>query len=1638
MVGAGQFFIYGLDPKKAITQYKLDTWPVEEGLPLHVVYAIQQTGNGFLWLGTRDGLVRFDGTRFKVYNQKNTPWLKSNMVPALYCDNWDNLWIGTSESGLCRLKDGVFTHYSPEEYPALKWINKLAGDRQGNVWIGAVNNGLSRLRDGHFTTYTAKDGLLSDTVTCILPGGDGGLLIGSPIGVTLMIPGGDNDYRIKPLYSFKWLHAACEKKNGETWFAANDGLYRRDALQVTRFPYPIHLPNLKIVHVCEDRDLNFWLGSENNGLIRLKQDRYEVFSKAHGLNSPDVYSIFEDREGSLWLGTIEDGLYRLRDVLFTMYTRREGLQNDVVNCIYQDGNGDILIGTDRGINRLKDDKFTLLFGGAANGADFTVYDMLEDRTGTLWMAGPSGLNHFKNGKLTQFTTKDGLSYNEVTALLEDRRGRLWAGTNNGLNQFSRGTFIRFNTTEGLVNPSVTCMYEDGKENVWIGTTKGLSKFHNGRFTNYTTQSGLPHNHIECIYEDSKGLVYIGTRGGICRLEKGTFFNYTSQHGLVTSRVNCILEDDRDNLWLAGPGGISRIEKKQLRDLAAGKITILTPRLYDEQDGLKTRWCGNAGYKSRDGKLWFGTDKGAVMLDPVKIKENTIPPPVVIDQLALDGQEIKIKGRQVIIPPGTQRIEIRYTATTFIKPREVKFKIKLKGFDNVWLDMNNVRLTNYTDLPPGEYTFQVIAANSDGVWNRKGASLDIYKKPFWYQTRWAYISFVFLLLVLILLFVKWRSWKLVREKKRLEQTVKDRTREIEEKNLQLEEQSEQLKELDEAKSRFFANISHEFRTPLTLIMGPLEQILSRNSEKEIKGKANLMLRNSRRLLNLINQLLELARLDSGKMKLEASGQNIVPFLRRNVMCFESLAEQNKVELIFMSKEDDIPLYFDPEKLEKIITNLLSNAFKYTPTQGTIAVTVQKDPGTGGFPSGCVEISVRDTGTGIPENQLQQIFDRFHRVEGSHEHKQKGSGIGLALTRELVELHHGQIEVQSSCREDHSRGTEFILRLPLGKEHLQPEEITAAVDPGKNSQLQELNEPGKPLPAHLYPDTPEEEQENEEALESLPVVSVSEPRKEKEEKPFILVVDDNADVRIYIKSALEPCFNVVEAADGNEGILRAKEIIPDLIVSDVMMPEADGYELCRTLKNDILTSHIPIILLTAKVSEQSELEGLATGADDYITKPFSTTLLKVRARNLIDLRRQLQLVRSNSMRLQPEQIPVSPIDDEFYKTLQDTVETHLSDPDFNAEALGRELQMSQATLWRKINALTGKTPLVFMRSHRLKRAAQLLSSSAVSVSEAADKVGFADRSYFSKCFKEQFNRLPSEFLPSGRTGPNDEEVHVDTVPAETNSPTGAAKQDKEVILVVEDNDDARNYIRESLEPEYQVVEAADGSEGIARAMEIIPDLVISDIMMPNTDGHELCRVLKKDVRTSHIPVVLLTAKASEESKIMGLETGADDYIIKPFNTDILITRIKNLIRLRSHLQKQRNREMTMLPAKISESQIDREFIKELNAVIKQNLVDPEFNVEQLAKKLYMSSATLYRKIQALSGEIPSEYIRSFRLQRAAQLFKQNFGSITEVAFEVGFNSRAYFTRCFKEKFHQLPSVFMAASGGQHAAAPHQNLR
>ncbi|MGE5342558.1 MAG: AAA family ATPase [Candidatus Omnitrophota bacterium] len=559
-----------------------------------------------------------------------------------------------------------------------------------------------------------------------------------------------------------------------------------------------------------------------------------------------------------------------------------------------------------------------------------------------------------------------------------------------------------------------------------------------------------------------------------------------------------------------------------------------------------------------------------------------------------------------------------------------------------------------------------------------------------------------------------------ENARIYRDLKELNESLEQK---VRERTLQLEEMDKIKSRFFANISHEFRTPLTLIMGPLEQWLTGplEGEAEQKKKIRLMLRNSQRLLGLINQLLELARFDSGKIKLQASCQNMIPFLRGILYSFDALATQNELELVFRTETENMDVYVDHQRLEEAISNLLSNAVKFTPAGGQITLEVRKEDHT-------ALISVKDTGPGIPAEHLDYIFDRFYQADSTHEHHRKGSGIGLAIVKEVIGLHHGTIRVDSP-REG---GTDFQLRMPLGNSHLSAEEMVEQA-PATIGDVSGTS----------FMIVENDEEETEITVEK----GKDKNNKGKEKQQLILVIEDNADVRSYIRGSIDSLYTVIGARDGEEGVKQARERIPDLIISDIMMPGMDGYEVCKILKTDVATSHIPIILLTAKAQDENIIQGLETGADDYITKPFNTRMLTARIKNLIELRQGLQVRVKNQMVLQPSKIELSKIDTEFLNELQAAIEKNLSEFDFGVEELCQTLYMSHATLYRKINALTGETPTDFIRSYRLKRAAELLKKSKPgTIKDIAFGVGFSSTAYFTRCFKEKFNQLPSTYMSS----------------------------------------------------------------------------------------------------------------------------------------------------------------------------------------------------------------------------------------------------------------------------------------------------
>ena len=663
------------------------------------------------------------------------------------------------------------------------------------------------------------------------------------------------------------------------------------------------------------------------------------------------------------------------------------------------------------------------------------------------------------------------------------------------------------------------------------------------------------------------------------------------------------------------------------------------------------------------------------------------------------------------------VALEYVGLHYKNPKKNKYAYKLEPYEKEWNYVGDIRNAHYTNLSAGEYTFFVKASNSDGVWNEAGTSISIIISPPWWKTTWAYISYG---LFFVLTLYGIRRYELnrvkLKDKVKLDATV-----------------LKEREETDKIKSRFFANISHEFRTPLTLIQGPAEKINSQTSDDIIKD-SGIIKRNSKRLLQLVNQLLELSKLESGKLKLETSKGNIVSFVKGIALSFESLSEEKDITLKIYPEKDLIEVYFDREKMIKIFSNILSNAFKFTPFNGKITIKIKEINKN-------VEIKIKDTGVGISQEEIPKLFNRFYQVDSSFTKEYQGTGIGLALTKELVELHHGKISVRSEKVNPANRETgwtEFTLYFPLGRNHLTDEEILPDEKAGKPKDL--ISREGYHFPEGIENETGD----------------VIEADSLKDEKTIVLVVEDNYDMREYIKDSLGEDYFVEEAVNGEQGVRKAERIIPDLIISDMMMPKMDGNELTRILKNDERTSHIPIIILTAKSSQESKLEGLETGADDYLTKPFDIKELQVRIKNLISLRKKLQEKFSkiemnpigenenNSTSVQSKPIKLRSIDEKFLNKIQKIIYERLSDENFSTEELGDKAGMSRAQFFRKIKALTGKSPSSYVRSIRLLKAKGMIEIGDGNISEIAYSVGFSSPVYFSKCFKEEFGYPPKNFI------------------------------------------------------------------------------------------------------------------------------------------------------------------------------------------------------------------------------------------------------------------------------------------------------
>ncbi len=801
-----------LDPRKSLSQYSLEIWQDDEGLPQNSVQALAQTQEGYLWLGLEEGLVRFDGVRFTKFHTGNTEAFSSNNILALSADPDGGLWIGTNGGGLVRWQNGVFTAYTSQQGLSNDFIKSIYRDQQGQVWIG-TNQGLNLFKDGQALLYAPEHPLAKQMVSALTEDRQGHLWIGT---------NGSGLYRLQNgrLASFNTQNglahdavmALQEDHDGNLWIGTFGGLQCLREGKFVHYTTQHGLAHNFIRAFCQDAGGTLWIGTQGGGLSRWRDGKFETFSAKDGLSNNIVRAICADREGSLWIGTYGGGLNRLRDGKFTNYSTSHGLSHNMVWSVYEDKSGSLWFGTDQGLNRFKDGKFTL-YSTPEGLSPNVVVALGEDRSGNLWIGTEGGgLHRMKDGRITRYTTRDGLSHDFVRAICEDQTGKLWIGTDRGLNLMQNGEFKVYTTRDGLVNDELTCLYEDRAGNLWIGSrTGGMTRLKDGKFTSFTKHEGLASNLVRAISEDQAGALWIGMNGGLSRFKDGKFTSYTTKEGLFDNLIFTILQDSKGNFWMSCNKGIFRVPKQELEDFALGKIRSITSISYGKADGMLTNECNGAlgqpsGWKGRDGKLWFPTIRGVTMIDPEHLKINPLPPPVKVEQAVVDYHVFDLsppRNRALAATPGSKAFEFHYTGLSLLSPQQVRFKYKLEGFEDEWVDAGARRIAYYTNLRPGEYKFHVKACNNDGVWNEAGASLALSLRPFFYETTWFY-SLCFLAFVLSsVAALRFRLGQIqTREQQRalrqandaLEARVRERTVELARRSGELEESQSFLSSL----------------------------------------------------------------------------------------------------------------------------------------------------------------------------------------------------------------------------------------------------------------------------------------------------------------------------------------------------------------------------------------------------------------------------------------------------------------------------------------------------------------------------------------------------------------------------------------------------------------------------------------------------------------------------------------------------------------------------------------------------------------------------------------------------------------------------------------------------------------------------
>jgi len=819
--------LFPLDPHKKITQYIFDSWTSQYGLPQISVKKIIQTGDRFVWLGTPEGLLRFDGVRFVLFNEKNTPGLKNSYVNDILEDHRERLWISTN-NGLSCLSGGKFRTYSMADGLLANTVGPMLVGRNGDIWIG-TGNGLNRFHEGKFIAYTTAAGLSANLIAALHEDRSGCLWIGTNRGLTRFQNDRFTTYSLPDGLAHPSVRAIHEDHKSRLWIVTLRGLSRFQNGRFVSFLLPdgFFSTNVKSIYedgagdfwlisttgivrfrdgvfrtygekeklsfryalsISGDRDGNIWVGTPN-GLNRFEEESFSAFNSRDGLTHDFVNSIFEDHEGSVWLGT-PDGLNRLKDGKFTSYTKKDGLNDVMAICVVEDRENSIWISTSAGLNRLRNGSVTS-YSTESGLSSVLIRALCVDHTGNLWISTENGLNCFRDGQFSLFTTRHGLSSDNIGAIAEDGHGILWISTDSGLDYMQDGKVFHFSATAGFPAEEITVIQADGPAGLWIGTDGGgIVHLGDKSMKRYTTAEGLSSNRINCFLPEDRDTLWIGTNAGLNLLKNGRFSVFMQKNGLLEDIIHRIMEDDQGNFWMSSPRGVFQVKKRDLMDFASGKISQIPSLSYDKMDGMSNAECVGlgqpAGWKSRDGRLWFPTLNGVTMVDPNRIKLNSQPPALQIEQLLVDQKVTDLFVDEVRIPPGKRTLEFQYTALSYLIPGRVLFKYRLEGYDKQWQAVGTRRTAYYTGIPPGRYRFRVSACNNDGVWNEQGTSLRFYLQPFFYQTTWFYIFSALVVGLMGFGYTRLRVKGLKNREKQLEALVFQRTSQLEEANQKLKQ------------------------------------------------------------------------------------------------------------------------------------------------------------------------------------------------------------------------------------------------------------------------------------------------------------------------------------------------------------------------------------------------------------------------------------------------------------------------------------------------------------------------------------------------------------------------------------------------------------------------------------------------------------------------------------------------------------------------------------------------------------------------------------------------------------------------------------------------------------------------------------